>query len=285
MLLDEDKVTEAAQFQRQRCAAFGARTAEKIRGAGNCQFSLLPHEELARITSGWYDASAQAMLNGNFSLIDSWTQGQAQLAAEENFELEDMLELLRICRGAAIEDEKWSEDIFSVVDDAINEALRFIGPEVSWNISGSLDYLHVAAGGLGAAEERAAPQRPVSQAKAPPQPQPKAAEAWSRNLSANRRDFGRNSLRLPIRVRAASGTFPEELTHSENVSRSGLYFVTHRSTYELQMALRVTYPYWTESNAINQEYTAKVVRLDRLRGGMVGVAVEFTDGLGPKVRD
>jgi hypothetical protein len=282
MLLDEDKVTEAAQFQRQRCAAFGARTAETIRAAKDCQFSLLPHEELARLASGWYDASAQAMLYGNFAPIDRWTQGQAQLAAAENFELEDMLGLLRICRSAAIQDEKWSEDIFSVVDEAINEALRCIGSAVSWNIPASLDYLRGNTGMPERAEQPSVAQLAASKTTVPPAP---ISEAWSGKRSENRRDFGRNCLKLPIRVRAAAGAFLEELTHSENVSRSGLYFVTRRSAYKLQMALKITYPYWTERTAINQEYNAKVVRLDRLRDGLVGVAVEFTDGLGAEPRN
>jgi hypothetical protein len=145
MLLDEDKVTEAAQFQRQRCAAFGATTAEKIRAARHCQFSFLPHEELARLASSWYDASAQVMLNGNYTPIHTWTQVQAQLAAGQNFELEDVLELLRLCRNAAIQGENWSEDIFSVVDDAINEALQSITAKVAWTIPVTLNYVSANA--------------------------------------------------------------------------------------------------------------------------------------------
>ena len=282
MLLDEDKVTEAGHSQKQRCAAFGARTAGKIRAAKNCQFSLLPHEELARLASSWYDACAQAMVHGNYAPIDRWTGGQAQLAAAQHFELQDMLELLRICRTSAIQDEKWSEDIFSVVDEAINETLRLIGSGVSWNIPASLDYLRGTAVTPEPPKPLCVPQPAPAQTAVPP---PSISETWSGKWSDNRRDFGRNCLKLPIRVRAAAGVFLEEVTQTENVSRSGLYFITRRSTYELQMALKITYPYWTELTAINRDYSAKVVRLDRLRGDRVGVAVEFTDSLGPAPRD
>ena len=144
MLFDEDRVTEAQKSQLQRCVAFGAMTAEKIRAAENCRFSLLPHEALARLASSWYGASAQAMLNSNYAPIHNWTQVQSQLAAEEQFHLEDVLELLRICRSVAIQKEKWSEDIFSIVDDAINEALVSVAPEVAWTIPRTLDYLSVS---------------------------------------------------------------------------------------------------------------------------------------------
>jgi hypothetical protein len=275
MLLDEDKVTEAAQLQKQRCVGYGSMAAEKIRSAANCQFSLLPYDELARMASGWYDASAQAMLSNNFAAISTWTQAQAQLAARGNFALADLLELLRICRGAAIQVEKWNEDIFSVVDDAINEALRSIGSEVSWTIPGSLNYLSGFA-----VQPMDAHAAAVSSAGI--EPQAGLLDSWSGNWSDDRRDFGRNRLRLPIRVRAAAGGSVDELSHSQNVSRSGLYFLTRSLSYKPQMALKVTYPYWTEPGAINREYRAKVLRLDRMTDGSLGVAIGFTESLGPK---
>ena len=46
------------------------------------------------------------------------------------------------------------------------------------------------------------------------------------------------------------------------------------------MALKVTYPYWIEVGAINREYNAKIVRMDRMTYGYCGIAVEFTESLG-----
>jgi hypothetical protein len=284
MLFDEDRVTEAQQSQLQRCVAFGAMTAEKIRAAENCRFSLLPHEALARLASSWYGASAQAMLNGNYAPILNWTQVQSQLAAEEQFHLEDVLELLRICRSVAIQKEKWSEDIFSIVDDAINEALVSVAPEVAWTIPRTLDYLSVS----GSKPEPAAPEHAAqSSFSTAVLEQPDALPGiWSENWSDDRRNFGRNCLRLPIRIRIAGPQASlDEITRTRNVSRSGLYFLTQRSTYSPEMALKVTYPYWTELGAINREYGANIVRMDRMKDGSVGVAVEFTESLGPRSQD
>jgi hypothetical protein len=262
MLLDDDELTEAQQLQIQKCASFAALTAEKIRTAENCLFSLLPHEELARLTASWYEASAQAMLHCNYAPIDKWIQSQSRLAAEEDFALEDVLELLRTCRRSAIEGEGWNENVFSVVDDAINEALAAIRTKVSWNIPNSLDYLSELASEIEAS--------PLGQ----------ALETEER--AGERREFGRNRLRLPIRVRVTCDRrLLEEVTYTQNVSRIGLYFVT-RETYQAGLALKVTYPYWTQPGAINREYDAKIVRLDHLLDRACGVAIEFMESLGLK---
>jgi PilZ domain len=283
MPLDTDRVTEAAKSQSRRCAVFGATVAKKIRAAAHCQFALLPHEELARLASGWYEASAQAMLSGNYVPLSTWTQEQARRAAGQNFELEDVLELLRICRGAAIQGDQWREDALSVIDDTINDALRSLGSGVVWAIPGTLTYVSAnAARPERAPQPRVAEQTAVSAAVLE---QPEASsEPWSENSSGDRRDFGRNGLRFPIRVRTAGDRCIDELSYSENVSRSGLYFYTRSTSYRMQMTVKVTYPYWTERGAINREYDAKVVRLDRMTDGSFGVAVEFTESLGARPR-
>ena len=66
MLLREDKIDGAEELQQRRSAAFGAATAKKIRPAAPCRFSLLPHEHLARLASGWYEAAVESMLSGNY---------------------------------------------------------------------------------------------------------------------------------------------------------------------------------------------------------------------------
>ena len=81
------------------------------------------------------------MLRGNFAPLDEWIRQQACLAAEEHFELEDLLQLLRICRRSAIEIDGWDEDVFSAVDEVINEGLLSIRAKVSWNIPDRLNYL------------------------------------------------------------------------------------------------------------------------------------------------
>jgi PilZ domain len=277
-LFDEDKVSEAQERQRKRGAAFGATAASNIRDSRNCRFSLLPHEALARLASGWYEASAQAMLNGNYAPISEWIHVQAQLSADQRFEPEDVFQLLRACRSTAVEKEKWSEDIFSVVDDVINESLVSVAPEIAWHFSPGLNYLAVASSP--AAQQ--APARDVKAASATALDQPEEEDPWGGWMD-DRRDFARNRLRLPIRVRIAnSSPAIEEVTHTQNVSRSGLCFVTESPSYSLKMALKITYPYWTEKGAINRDYKAKIVRMSALRDGRTAIAVEFTESLGPR---
>jgi hypothetical protein len=278
MLLREANVASVEELQKQRSEGFGAMTAGKIRAAAHCRFSLLPHEHLARLASGWYDASAQAMLSGNYVSIDTWIQTQTQRAAEQNFTLEDVLELLRICRKQAIQEEKWSEEVLIPVDEAIQDALRPVASAVGWTFAGEQTSAPESSAGpaLSSAAEQAKPETAASEP---------SLESWLARPWEDRRGFDRNCLKLPIRVRAATTGNIDELTYSQNVSRGGLYFVTRSTSYKLQMGLIVTYPYWSEAGAINREYRAKVVRLDAMTDGGFGVAIRFTDSLGPRSRD
>ena len=85
MLLEEDRRTEAGDAQRRRSKMFGATVAKRVRSSCDCQFSLLPHEELSRLATGWYEAAAEATLNSNFSPIAGWMQRQAKTSAQQNF--------------------------------------------------------------------------------------------------------------------------------------------------------------------------------------------------------
>jgi hypothetical protein len=267
MLLQSTESTKPqSRQQRERGEKFAARTAEVIGAAGQCLFSLLPYEERCRQAASWYEACAQATLRGNYAPLDEWIRSQACKAAEEHFALEDLLELLRICRRSAIEVERWNEDIFSAVDDVINEGLLAIRAQVPWNISEDLNYLQEA-------ESDPAPQPGVSA------PEPTAGVEIR---EGERRVSGRNRLALPIRV---CGNTPqgqiEEITRTENVSLGGLYFKT-RENYREDSPLLVTYPYWTDPGSINKEYPAQVARLDRLPDKTWGVAVEFLQNLSEK---
>lgn len=269
MLLQKPEVTKAQSRQQQhRCKRFAAGTADAIGAAGQCLFSLLPYQERVRLAASWYEACAQAMLRGNFAPLDDWIQRQACLAAEENYEMEDLLQLLRICRRSAIEIDSWDENVFSAVDDVINEGLLAIRAEVSWNIPDRLNYL------------KEAPRVPANRTE-PDVPDPRAA---ARNGDNGRRISGRNQLTLPIRIRCTTEqSHREEITHTQNVSIGGLYFRT-RETYRIGSNLRITYPYWTGPGSINKEYPARVSRLDQLPDGSWGVAVEFLQSLRHKTR-
>jgi hypothetical protein len=269
MLLEEDRHTEAGLLQKRRCKIFGSVAAKRIRAARDCQFSLLPQEELARLAVGWYEAAAQATLHGNFSLISEWMKRQTQTSAEQNFELADVLELLRICRTVALHEEKWDADLFLVVDEVINETLQSIRSELPWEIPPKLDYVSASAPASPVAQSVANAVRGAVQAEA-------KAGPWSQGQSQNRRDFGRNRLKLPIRVVNFNADI-REIKLTENISLSGLYFLTRNPSYHAAMAVKVTYPYWTDSGAINVEYAGKVVRIDRRMDGWFGIAVDFHD--------
>ena len=278
MLLEEDRHTEAALLQKRRSKMFGLAAAKRIRAARDCQFSLLPQEELGRLAVGWYEAAAQATINGNFSPISEWMQRQAQTSAEQNFELADVLELLRICRTVALQEEKWDADLFSVVDEVINETLQAIRSKMPWEIPRKLDYVSGSAPASQAAPPVAnavpvASTVPVGMQAVQTEAKP---EPWSQGQSQNRRDFGRNCLRLPIRVVSSSADICEIML-TENISLSGLYFLTRNASYQKLMAVKVTYPYWTDSGAINIEYAGKVVRIDRRMDGWFGIAVDCHD--------
>ncbi len=267
MALQMPEVTkEQARQHRRRCDRFAAGTADAIGAAGQCLFSLLPYQERVRQAASWYDACAQAMLRCNFAPLDDWIRRQACTAAEENFELDDLLQLLRICRRSAIETDRWDEDVFSAVDDVINEGLLAIRAKVSWNIPDHLNYLKEA------------------QSKPAMQPELNASDplACAEIREGNRRVSGRNQLALPIRVRCnMEHRKSDEITRTQNVSLSGLYFRT-RENYPIGSPLRITYPHWTGHGSINREYSARVSRLDRLPDGFWGVAVEFLQNLRDK---
>ncbi len=85
----------------------------------------------------------------------------------------------------------------------------------------------------------------------------------------------RNRLRIKFSrpVRAKYGRV-EEVRTTVNVSRDGLYFTTCLEHYHVGMWLMLTFPY-APADPIKKEQIGKVVRLERLADGRVGVAVEF----------
>jgi PilZ domain-containing protein len=264
MQIQKTEVTkEQVRHQRQRCERFATGTADAIGAAGHCLFSLLPYEERVRQAAGWYDACAQAMLRGNYAPLDEWIRRQACGTAAEGFELEDLLKLLRICRRSAVEIDGWDEDVFSAVDDVINEGLLAIRPKVPWNISDGLNYLKEAES-IPALKAELNASEPT---------------ACAETRQGERREFGRNRLALPIRVRCtAKHGQGEEVTFTQSVSLSGLYFRTQKN-YPIGSPLLVTYPYWTGPGSINREYSARVARLDPMPDRSWGVAVEFLQNL------
>jgi hypothetical protein len=100
-------------------------------------------------------------------------------------------------------------------------------------------------------------------------------------LLLEKRDKGRLKLARSIRVRPSlpGSKVVEEILETLNVSRHGLYFATACSSYYKGMRLFVTYPYSSAHGAINRDYLAKVVRVNRLPNDLYGIAVQFSTTL------
>src|ERR1700690_2804290 len=65
----------------------------------------------------------------------------------------------------------------------------------------------------------------------------------------------------------------EDLRGSVSVSRTGVYFHSSETGYELGMRLFVTMPYSKDPTALNREYLAEVVRKDALPNGLNGIGI------------
>lgn len=261
-LLPEAETTKAKSRQDERRQLYAAAAGGRLRAAESCQFSLLPYEELVRVAATWYEAAAEAMLRGNYAAIDDLIRAQARVAAEQGFELEDLLELLRVCRRAAIEKDGWNEDQFCDVDAVIDDALAALRGKVAWEIPAGLNYV---TGETAADRERAQREREAAKAAEP---------------RGERRIHGRNKLRLPLRVRGMLTAGPvDEVTRTENLAKGGVYFLSD-NPYFRGAAVQVVYPYWTTPGAVNKEYPAEVVRVDTREGKAKGVALKFKVSLG-----
>jgi hypothetical protein len=280
MLLEFTKVTkEQLLRQKQQCEQFAGPTAEAIGAAGNCLFSLLPYEERFRQAASWYDACALAMLRGNYAPLNEWIRQQACTGAEQHFKLEDFLELLRICRRSAINVARWDAATFSEVDEVINEGLLAVREKVPWNIHDDMNYLDGTQVNTELALELDTPELTPEVT-----PQLDTSELAPERDASERRAAFRNRLAMPIRVRVISHGGPdEEITHTQNVSRHGVYFIT-LERYRDGSHLEVTYPYWAEHGGINRVYPARIARLDRLSHNTWGVAVEFLQDLHKKTQ-
>lgn len=263
MRLRQEGNTQAQERQDERRQRYAAAAGERLRAASDCQFSLLPYEELVRTAAGWYDACAEGMVRGNYAPLEDWVRDHARVAADQGFELNDLLELLRLLRQVAIEKEGWNEDAFADTDAIVDEALAALRGQVAWEIPEGLNYL---TGKTKADREREQRERVA------------AAEA-AKEPTGERRAHRRNMLHMPIRVRGALASGPvDEITRTENVARGGVYFLSE-APYFKGAQLQVMYPYWDTPGAINQEYPAEVVRIDD-RGAMKGIAVKFLVSLG-----
>ena len=93
----------------------------------------------------------------------------------------------------------------------------------------------------------------------------------------NRRLARRLSIRQQVQVRGSDpkeGEF-EDLSHTQNASQRGIYFLTQRMSYRTGMRLHLTIPFISSSHPKNREYFGQVTRVDPRENGHLGIAVQF----------
>lgn len=107
----------------------------------------------------------------------------------------------------------------------------------------------------------------------------------TKGLKSERRSSHRCKITQMVRVRPSDPEVEhfEEIRGTTSLSRSGVYFKGEVKSYQLGMRLFVTMPYSEQPTAINREYLAEVVRLDKLDSGLIGVGIKLLMDMGFKV--
>ncbi len=111
---------------------------------------------------------------------------------------------------------------------------------------------------------------------------PSNAFSTTRTTSPERRGFRRCKITQLMRIRPSDPEKEhfEDLRGTLSVSRSGVYFQTSETGYEIGLRLFVTMPYSTEPSAINREYLAEVVRMDPRPNGLTGIGIKILMEMG-----
>jgi hypothetical protein len=88
----------------------------------------------------------------------------------------------------------------------------------------------------------------------------------------------------PLKIRASDpkDEHVSETSTTKNVSREGIYFVSHISSYYEGMRLFLAVPYHNPRNPQDHEYLAQVVRLEKLEDGQWGVALQILSDITTK---
>jgi hypothetical protein len=93
----------------------------------------------------------------------------------------------------------------------------------------------------------------------------------------SRRRRVKTAQRIRIRPVQFTATGYEDVQTRENVSRNGVYFLTHRSDYRVDAMVYVTCPYSAQASTHGVDYIAKVVRVEPKPSDRFGIALEFRE--------
>ena len=74
----------------------------------------------------------------------------------------------------------------------------------------------------------------------------------------------------------------DDMRGTISVSRTGVYFQTSETGYEIGMRLFLIMPYSNDPGSTNREYLAEVVRKDPLPNGLTGIGVKLLLEVGPQ---
>jgi PilZ domain len=104
----------------------------------------------------------------------------------------------------------------------------------------------------------------------------------ARSSRTERRSSRRCKINQLMRIRPSD---PErdpfdDIRGSMSVSRSGVYFQSSETGYEVGMRLFVSMPYSKEPAAMTREYLAEVVRRESLSNGLFGIGFKILMEMG-----
>jgi hypothetical protein len=74
----------------------------------------------------------------------------------------------------------------------------------------------------------------------------------------------------------------DDMRGTISVSRTGVYFQTSETGYDVGMRLFLIMPYSQDPGSTNREYLAEVVRKDSLPNGLTGIGVKLLLEVGPQ---
>ena len=278
LLVEEGEKVEAEVQQEERRNRFIEVAAERLQHEINCRFSQLPADQRARLAGSWYDASSKTMLRGNFHFIHDWTREHVKFAAQKDYSLEDFLQLLRLCRRIALEEEGWQEDSISHVDDAIGEVFTELRGNIPWEIPEGLDYVTGTSAAERKARQLAAEQEAKERAEREAEEARKAKEAEEAKRKKAAAGLGParkgSRVQLPIRVHGWTREgAADEVLKTQTVSKDGLSFVC-QIPYSKGLKIEVIYPYDNTPGALNMAYKTEVLSCEKVDDGFE-VEVKF----------
>ena len=103
----------------------------------------------------------------------------------------------------------------------------------------------------------------------------KASIGPSHGVRRDARRRKRAEVRLPVRLWPFEPRFRhlQEVRRAENFTREGLYFTTSLTHYAVGMRMLATFPFCPQATL--RDYLGVVVRVERQKNGMLGVALRF----------